>query len=154
MIIAVDFDGTIVTHKYPEIGEPIPGAIEWLKRFQAEGAKLILWTMRSGAELEDAALYLMEMGVIVDKANQDIEPPVFVHESRKVYADIYIDDRNAGCPVTKPKANEPYQVNWQLIGPNVIIQLQKAKGGEPNPWQASSPLQKSPVAPENDKEIK
>ena len=57
LIIAVDFDGTIVTHEYPRIGRPVPGAIETMKEFLARGDKLILWTMRSGEELADAVRY-------------------------------------------------------------------------------------------------
>ena len=45
--IAVDFDGTIVDHVFPEIGAAVPGAFKWLKRFKEAGATLILWTMRS-----------------------------------------------------------------------------------------------------------
>jgi len=49
MIIAIDFDGTIVDHRYPDVGEPCPGSFEWMRKFQAAGAKLILWTMRDMA---------------------------------------------------------------------------------------------------------
>ena len=51
-IIAIDFDGTIVEHKYPAIGAPIKGAIDTIKELQARGHRIILWTMRSGRELE------------------------------------------------------------------------------------------------------
>lgn len=141
LVIAVDFDGTIVTHAYPEIGKVIPGALDWLKRFKAEGAKLILWTMRSGDDLEAAIEYLLSNGVEVDAANENLEDQSHWTTSPKILADIYIDDRNAACPVIQP-INEPAQVNWQLVGPNVILKLKKGS----NPWQASSPHQKtSPV---------
>ena len=50
MFIAIDFDGTIVDHRFPEIGKPVPGAFEWMKKFKEAGAKLILWTMRSDGQ--------------------------------------------------------------------------------------------------------
>ena len=67
MIIAVDFDGTTVTHTYPEMGEPVPGAVEWLQRFQDAGAKLILWTMRShkNGSLQPAVDYWVMHGHLI-----------------------------------------------------------------------------------------
>ncbi len=50
MKVAIDFDGTIVEHKFPEVGKPVPGAIEWMKKWQDAGAQLILWTMRSDGQ--------------------------------------------------------------------------------------------------------
>ena len=70
MYICVDFDGTVVDHRYPEIGEPVPGAIKWLLRLQGCGARLILFTMRSdgsntGNLLTDAVQYLCKNGIIL-----------------------------------------------------------------------------------------
>ncbi len=62
MIIAVDFDGTIVEHAYPEIGKPIPFAIETLLQLQKDGHKLILWTVRRGRLLQEAVDYCAERG--------------------------------------------------------------------------------------------
>ena len=70
--VAVDFDGTIVEHDFPAIGAPAPGAIEWLKRFKAAGATLILWTMRSGDHLYSAARWLKKQGVDFDHVNEKI----------------------------------------------------------------------------------
>ena len=62
MTIAVDFDGTIVTHAYPEIGKPIPFAIDTLKKLQQEGHhQLILWTCREGELLQEAIDYTIEL---------------------------------------------------------------------------------------------
>ena len=68
MYICVDFDGTIVDHQFPEIGQPVPGAIDWMKHWVSDGAKLILWTMRSdgqrsGPVLANAVKYLMDNDV-------------------------------------------------------------------------------------------
>jgi hydroxymethylpyrimidine pyrophosphatase-like HAD family hydrolase len=95
MIIAVDFDGTIVKHKYPEIGKEIPYAIETLKLFQEKGHKLILWTYRSGKELEKAIEFCEKRGLKFHAVNNNFEGEEFDNTySRKILADIYMDDRN------------------------------------------------------------
>jgi hydroxymethylpyrimidine pyrophosphatase-like HAD family hydrolase len=95
MIIAVDFDGTIVKHKFPAIGKEIPFAIKTLKLIQQKGHKLILWTYRSGKELEEAVKFCEERGLIFHAVNNDFEGEEFDNTySRKIYADMYIDDRN------------------------------------------------------------
>ncbi|GHT71925.1 hypothetical protein FACS1894155_09950 [Bacteroidia bacterium] len=97
MVIAVDFDGTIVEHDYPYIGKPIPFAIEALKKTQETGEhKLILWTVREGEYLEDAVNYCREKGLefyAVNKNNPDEEP---FSRPRKLDVDLFIDDRNLG----------------------------------------------------------
>jgi len=95
MVIAVDFDGTIVKHKYPAIGKEIPYAVETLKLFQKKGHKVILWTYRSGKELDEALKFCKERGLIFYAVNNNYEGEEFDNSySRKIYADIYIDDRN------------------------------------------------------------
>lgn len=96
MIIAVDFDGTIVKHEYPVIGEEIPFAIKTLKLFQEKGHKLILWTYRSGNKLEEAVKFCNDRGLFFYAINQNHEGEEFdnLTTSRKIYADLYIDDRN------------------------------------------------------------
>jgi len=103
MIIAVDFDGTIVKHKYPAIGKEIPYAIETLKLLQEKGHKLILWTYRYGKELEKAVNFCEKRGLIFHAINNNFEEEEFDSTySRKIYADIYIDDRNLmGIPEWK-----------------------------------------------------
>ena len=95
MIIAVDFDGTIVEHKFPEIGKELPFAIKTLKLFQEKGHKLILWTYRSGEELKEAVDFCKERGLHFHAVNNSYEGEEFDNSySRKIYADLYIDDRN------------------------------------------------------------
>jgi len=92
-ILAIDFDGTIVEHEFPEIGKEIPGALQTLKQLKAVGCHLILWTCREGKPLSDAVLWLRKNGVEFDVYNQNFNPaPDF--NPKKVYADIYFDDRN------------------------------------------------------------
>lgn len=100
MTIAVDFDGTIVEHKYPEIGEELPFAVDTLKMLIADRHKLILWTVREGKLLDDAVNWCRERGVEFYAVNREY-PEETVHNnqhfSRKLSAvDIWIDDRNVG----------------------------------------------------------
>ncbi len=95
MIIAVDFDGTIVKHNYPAIGKEIPFAIKTLKLLQEKGHRIILWTYRSGKELEDAVKFCEKGGLTFYAVNNNYEGEEFDNSySRKIFADIYIDDRN------------------------------------------------------------
>lgn len=98
MIIAVDFDGTIVEHRYPEIGRDIPFAIETLKKLQEEKHTLILWTVREGKLLEEAVNYCKERGLQFYAVNSNYpeEKNSHNHFSRKLKADLFIDDRNLG----------------------------------------------------------
>ena len=97
MIIAVDFDGTIVENKYPKIGREISFAIETLKALNKQGHQLILWTVRSGIQLEEAVEYCQERGVEFYAVNKSYPEEVFDETiSRKINADLFIDDRNLG----------------------------------------------------------
>jgi hydroxymethylpyrimidine pyrophosphatase-like HAD family hydrolase len=95
MVIAVDFDGTIVKHKYPSIGKEIPSAIKTLKLIKDKGHTLILWTYRSGKELDKAVKFCKKRGLTFHAVNNNFEGEEFDNTySRKIYADLYIDDRN------------------------------------------------------------
>ncbi len=98
MIIAVDFDGTIVEHKYPAIGKEMPFAFETLKGMQREGHLLILWTYRAGKELEEAVDYCKKKGIEFYAVNKSYPEEKLDEKttSRKINADIFIDDRNIG----------------------------------------------------------
>lgn len=98
MIIAVDFDGTIVEHKYPAIGREIPFAIETLKKLRDDRHKLILWSVREGKLLQEAVDFCRERGLEFYAVNKDYpeEEQSHDHYSRKLKADIFIDDRNLG----------------------------------------------------------
>ena len=98
MTIAVDFDGTIVEHRYPKIGEEIPFATETLKILAQERHKLILWTVREGELLEEAIEWCRQRGVFFYSVNKDYPEEEKSHNgfSRKLKADLVIDDRNLG----------------------------------------------------------
>ena len=98
MIIAVDFDGTIVTHEYPRIGREIPFAIDTLKRLQQEPQiQLLLWTVREGKELEEAVEYCRSKGLEFHGVNNNYpEETPKDGQPRKLKAHLFIDDRNLG----------------------------------------------------------
>lgn len=118
MIIAVDFDGTIVTHEYPEIGKPVPGAISTLKALIENGHQVFLWTMRGNAKdvytqrdtLKEALDWLKDRGVDIEG---NYSPEQF-STSPKQYAKLYIDDASFGCPLLYVPGKRPF-VNWEPI---------------------------------------
>lgn len=96
MIIAVDFDGTIVEHKFPQIGREIPFAFEILKKLQEDNHRVILWTVREGKLLNEAVEFCRSNGVEFYAVNAELPGNYDVVRPRKVDADIYIDDHNLG----------------------------------------------------------
>lgn len=101
MIIAVDFDGTIVEHRYPEIGKEIPFATATLRQLINDGHKLILWSVREGDLLQQAVDWCEERGVRFYAVNADLDEDAkdksgSKHFSRKIKAHVFIDDRNVG----------------------------------------------------------
>lgn len=98
MIIAVDFDGTIVEHKYPQIGKEIPFATTTLKMLIKEHHRLILWTVRKGTYLDEAVAWCKERGIEFYAVNRNY-PEEHVEPDGgycKINADLFIDDRNLG----------------------------------------------------------
>ena len=99
MVIAVDFDGTIVEHEYPKIGREIPFATETLRMLIRDRHKLILWSVREGHLLKEAVDWCKERGVEFYAVNRDYPEETVEnnnHFSRKLKADYFIDDRNLG----------------------------------------------------------
>jgi len=113
MHIVVDFDGTVVTHDYPRVGKDI-GAVPLLKKLVDNKHQLILFTMRSGKELEDAVKWFA-----------DNEIPLFgiqtnptQHEwtdSPKAYGQLIIDDAALGCPLIWTSLSDRPYVNWEIV---------------------------------------
>lgn len=133
LTIAVDFDGTIVTHEYPRIGKDIPFAIETLLKIQQDfQACLILWTVREGKELDEAVEYCRSKGLEFFAVNSNYpgEKPED-RQPRKLKADLFIDDRNLG-------GLPDWGVIYQMIATGKPLQplndiyepeIQKRKGG-------------------------
>ncbi len=121
LTIAVDFDGTIVEDAYPKIGKPRLFAFETLKTLQQEGHRLILWTYRKGKRLQAAVDFCRENGVDFYAVNQSFpEEEHDTNRSRKIHADIFIDDRNLGGI---PEWGEIYQ----LITPHSTSNIKKKR---------------------------
>ena len=96
-VIAIDFDGTVVEHKYPQIGKEMLFAFATLKALQDKGHKLILWTIRTGELLQEAVDYCKENGVEFYAVNKNYPEEVMDEKtSRKLNADIFVDDRTVG----------------------------------------------------------
>lgn len=97
LIIAVDFDGTIVEDEYPKIGATQLFAFETLRKLQSENYRLILWTYRSGSKLKEAVTFCKENGIEFYAVNKSFPEEEFNEKySRKINADIFVDDRNIG----------------------------------------------------------
>lgn len=113
MIIAIDFDGTIVDDNYPNIGAEVPFAIDYIKKWQ-ESNDIILLTMREGKELEEAKSFLSDRGVNLFCSNNNLNKWA---NSRKIFANLYIDNASFGCPlIMLPDFRCPC-ANWSIIGP-------------------------------------
>ncbi|MCX7550789.1 BT0820 family HAD-type phosphatase [Xanthomarina sp. F2636L] len=124
LILAIDFDGTIVDDAYPKIGKPKLFAFETLKRLQKDGHRLILWTYRSDVRLQEAVAFCKENGVTFYAVNKSFPEEQFDYtKSRKIHADLFIDDRNIGGFLGW---GEVYQ---KLSNPNYNpLKIEKKKG--------------------------
>jgi hypothetical protein len=125
--IAVDFDGTIVEHKYPEIGKEMLFAFETLKALQKHRHQLILWTYRAGKELDEAVEYCRSNGIEFYAVNKSYPEEEFNEEiaSRKIEADLFIDDRNVGG---FPGWGEIYQMIHPEDASNLQEELRRLPG--------------------------
>lgn len=112
-IIAVDFDGTCVADAYPNIGPSI-GAERVLSRLLAHGAALILWTMRSGETLAEAETWFAERALPLRGVNHNPAQAIWT-TSPKAHADLYIDDRAFGVPLTQSLPHHPPHVDWSVV---------------------------------------
>ena len=101
-IIAVDFDGTLCEDKYPLAGWANWHLITYLRTAQNLGAKLILWTCRSNNDLKYAIDWCKERGLTFDAVNENVQEAIdkYGGDSRKIYADVYIDDKAANVQYT------------------------------------------------------
>lgn len=122
LIIAVDFDGTIVEHRYPSIGRIRPLAFETLSKLQAKGHRLILWSHRAGKKLDEAVEFCLSNGIEFYAVNKNFPEEIWEGtDSRKILADIYIDDRNLG-------GIPPWVEIFKILCPDDdVVKLQEVK---------------------------
>ena len=114
LIIAVDFDGTCVTHAYPFIGKDI-GSVPVLKDLVDRGHQLILWTMRSGKQLEEAVDWFSDNEIPLFGVQRNPTQDTWT-TSPKAYAQLYIDDAALGCPLSwNPELSDRPFVKWESV---------------------------------------
>ena len=131
--VAVDFDGTIVENQFPAIGKPMLFAFETLKAMQDKGFRLILWTVRKGKQLEEAVEFCRANGIEFYAVNSNYPEETLDEEtSRKIEADIFIDDRNIG-------GFHGWSWVWQILFPeerNIEMERKALKKmGKPPLWK-------------------
>lgn len=113
IVIAVDFDGTVVTHEFPEVGKDI-GAVPVLEKLVANGHKLILFTMRSARHLQDAIDWFRANGIELWGIQYNPTQATWT-SSNKPYANLFIDDAGLGVPLKiDPNTPRPY-VDWKIV---------------------------------------
>ena len=119
-VIAVDFDATVVKEAWPFKGDDVPGAEETIKKLQASGHHIILLTQREHIKhgecedvLEIALEWFREKGIKLFAVNENPNQSLFYYVSRKVYADVYVDDHSAMIPTIKDDGT-PY-VDWRIL---------------------------------------
>lgn len=95
-IIAVDFDGTLCTDCFPDIGRPNTALIELLQGLKQQGRQIILWTCRCGKQLEEAVEWCRKRELEFDAVNENLPEIIekYGSDGRKIYADVYIDDKS------------------------------------------------------------
>lgn len=123
-VVCVDFDGTMVDHRFPEVGPPVPGAIEWMKTWQGFNINIILFTMRSdgqnhGDVLADAIMWAASKGIYFYGSNENPDQRTW-SSSPKPYGQVYVDDAAFGCPLIHPEGFSRPCVDWNIVGPGVL----------------------------------
>ena len=115
-VIAVDFDGTLCENKFPEIGEPKKDILDAVKKLKQQGNKIILWSCRSGQPLIKAVMWCAEQGLLFDAVNENLPEIIEMYggDTRKVWADIYIDDKNSVMGYVKA-SNTPLDLRLACI---------------------------------------
>lgn len=124
LVVAIDFDGTCVTHEYPKVGRSI-GAERVLTELTNQGARLILWTMRSGERLSESIRWFEEREIPLWGINENPEQKTWT-TSPKVYANIYIDDAAFGAPLRQGFSGERLYIDWEevrkiLVYRNILV---------------------------------
>ena len=117
MIIAIDFDGTIVQNEFPRIGTLLPLAKESINRLCQDGHYIIIWTCRCGDQLTDMVNFLLQNDIRFHRIN-DNEPEQtakYNSNSRKIYAHAYIDDKSIACPKTDNNIIDWLNIYQQIL---------------------------------------
>jgi hypothetical protein len=116
MIIAVDFDGTLSLGRFPHCGPPSEPLMSALIEARRRRHAVILWTVRTGPALDQAIAWCEGQGLTFDKVNEDVRPPLQGRESRKVSADVYIDDKGCTPEEFLARPAPPKVIGWSQRG--------------------------------------
>ena len=119
MYIAIDFDGTCVDHRYPDVGEDAPLAVQTMKELVADGHLLILWTMRSGGFLSDAHDWFKDRGIPLFGSQKNPTQDGWT-SSPKCYAHVYIDDAAFGAPMIHPEGFARPCIDWRNVRAGLV----------------------------------
>lgn len=121
-VVAVDFDGTLVDSRYPDIGPTVPYALEVVKKLIESGIDVVIYTVRDGQALRDAEKWCKDNGLKIAGANyhpaRDYGP---TFPPSKLDADLFIDDKNLCTPLTKVIGFKRHCVDWQEIAEELIF---------------------------------
>lgn len=113
-IMAVDFDGTLVVDKFPEIGKEREYLCSLVRELHSRGVKVILWTSRTGEHLENAVNWCEEHNIPLDAVNQNIPEVIELtgYDTRKVFADVYVDDKSCPAKVLELRQFSNQEESW------------------------------------------
>ena len=125
MVVAIDFDGTVVSWKYPKVGEDI-GAVPVLKDLVEAGHKIILCTMRDGQPLEEAKKWFEDNDIPLWAINRNPSQWTW-SKSKKIHANLYIDDQALGAPLIYPGGGERPYLDWLKVR-ELLVNLGYVKG--------------------------
>lgn len=129
LVIAVDFDGTVVDHKFPEVGLDVPDAVSCLKRLVAAGHQIVLWTMRSEQYLEDAVRWFRDREIPLYGVQRNPTQDSWT-TSPKCYAHLYIDDAAAGVPLRWLARCDRPSVDWEALWPILEARIASIQSGQ------------------------
>jgi hypothetical protein len=132
MIVAVDFDGTVVEHRFPDVGPDVTDSVHALRYLVSQGHKIILWTMRSGVYLEAAVKWYADRGIPLYGINANPGQRTWT-DSPKAYANVYVDDAAVGCPLIYPveEGRKPF-VDWGAVLDMIHLYDAGPQGGHKN----------------------
>ena len=118
--VAVDFDNTCVVagKVYPEIAGSVPGAASELAKLAAFGVRIVLWTCRVGKELDAARKWFEDNGIPLFGVNHNPDPYWIENPTRKIYADVYVDDKGLNMPTIT--INHQKCVDWNEAGRMIL----------------------------------
>lgn len=128
--VCIDFDGTVVTHMFPYVGDDVPGAEDWLRRLvEKYNVGLILDTMRSGKHLADAVKWFEDRNIPLMGISKHPTQHTWTN-SPKAYGEYSIDDRNVGTPLVYDPISGRMAVDWEKVGPMLVERINRVGGAK------------------------